>query len=104
MNTCLYLKMLLREKIWLPENYYLTHFSINHTATLINYENEIDLASEKKNILIKSENLKIWREENLTTRDKKSQENNVAILGWDYGEKNKNRFFGPLLHLLFGFH
>ena len=76
-------------KDWLPENYYLTHFQDKDDFIFQNFEEDIDLISGKNNIVITSENLKIWREENLSTRDNGSQENNSVVLGWDYGEKIK---------------
>jgi len=76
-------------KDWLPKNYYLTHFQDNHDVIIQDFEEDIDLRSGKNNNIISSENLKIWREENLSTRDNGSQENNVVMLGWDYGEEIK---------------
>jgi len=76
-------------KEWLPENYYLTHFQKQEDLIVQNFEEDIDLKSGKNNNTILSNNLKIWREENLSTRDNGSQENNVVVLGWDYGEEIK---------------
>ncbi len=72
-------------KDWLPENYYLTHFKNSNSKILVNFEEDIDPATGLNKIQINSTNLKLWREENLSTRDKKSQQNNVVFLGWDYG-------------------
>ena len=76
-------------KDWLPENYYLTHFQDKDDFIFQNFEEDVDVTSGNHNISITSQNLKIWREENLSTRDKESQENNAVILGWDYGKKIK---------------
>lgn len=74
-------------KDWLPKNYYLTHFQDNNDLSLQNFEEDIELKNGKNGITITSQNLKIYREENLATRDGGSQENNAVILGWDYGNQ-----------------
>ncbi|MDG1433724.1 MAG: hypothetical protein P8Q41_06925 [Saprospiraceae bacterium] len=74
-------------KDWLPKNYYLTHFQDNNDLSLQNFEEDIELKNGKDGITITSQNLKIYREENLATRDGGSQENNAVILGWDYGNQ-----------------
>ena len=53
----------------------------------MDFEEDYHLAKAGKQATITSENLKIWREENLKTRDRGSQENNALVLGWDYGDK-----------------
>ncbi|PHN04560.1 alpha/beta hydrolase [Flavilitoribacter nigricans] len=72
---------------WLPENYYLTHFADTASRTLVDFEDDLDLRTAGREATIHTENLKIWQEEELKTRDGGSQENNVAIVGWDYGEQ-----------------
>ncbi len=74
-------------KDWLPENFYLTHFQDTDDLILQNFEEDIDLENGKNGITISSQNLKIYREENLATRDGGSQENNAVVLGWDYGDQ-----------------
>ena len=76
-------------KDWLPENYYLNHFQKGNIKTVADFEKDMELSSEPGDVSIKTNNLKIWREEKLKTRDNGSQENNAVILGWDYGEKIK---------------
>ena len=72
---------------WLPSNYYLTHFQDNRTKIIADFEEDIDLTTAHFKSEIRTNNLSVWREENLTTRDKGSQENNAVILGWHYGDK-----------------
>ena len=74
-------------KDWLPETYYLSHFQNTQSKIITAFEKDMELASEPNNISIKASNLKIWREEKISTRDDGSQENNAVVLGWDYGEK-----------------
>ena len=72
---------------WLPSNYYLTQFQKSGDVIIQDYEEDIELASGRNAIKIETQNLNVWREENLATRDNGSQENNVVILGWDYGDE-----------------
>lgn len=72
---------------WLPENYYLTHFADTNCRTIVDFEDDLNLTTGGPYASIQSENLKIWREEELKTRDGGSQENNVVVAGWDYGEE-----------------
>ncbi len=70
---------------WLPSNYYLTHFQDYRDSLIQDYEEDINLVSGRDGNQIQAENLKIWHEEKLSSRTRMSQENNVAVLGWDYG-------------------
>ena len=70
---------------WLPESYFLTHFQDSQDTIVQDFEEDINLALGGNGISIKTQNLKIWREEKLGTRSSGSQENNTVILGWDYG-------------------
>lgn len=74
---------------WLPEEYFLTHFYDQHTKTLVDFEDDIDITTASEIAELKAENAVIWREENLSTRDGGSQQNNAVVLGWDYGEQIK---------------
>lgn len=71
---------------WLPTNYYLTQFQKSNDLIIQDFEEDIEISTGRNSITINTENLKVWREENLSTRDKGSQENNAVVLGWDYGE------------------
>ncbi len=72
---------------WLPSNYYLTNFQAARTNILVDFEEDIDLITAGKKRFIQTENLTVWREEELGTRDQGSQENNAVVLGWNYGEE-----------------
>lgn len=74
---------------WLPENYYLTHFQDSQDSIIQDFEEDINLATGQNGLQIRTEHLKIWREEKLGSRTRMSQENNVAVLGWDYGDEVK---------------
>ncbi|MEO1262808.1 MAG: hypothetical protein AAFZ15_28630 [Bacteroidota bacterium] len=74
-------------KDWLPENYYLTFYNDSSFKNIVNFEEDINIKTAPDQISINAKNFKIWREENLQTRDQGSQDNNVVILGWNYGEK-----------------
>ncbi|MEK6478974.1 hypothetical protein WJR50_15615 [Catalinimonas sp. 4WD22] len=72
---------------WLPQEYYLTHFYDQHTQTLVDFEDDMDITTASEFAELKAENTVIWREENLSTRDGESQQNNAVVLGWDYGKE-----------------
>ncbi|MEQ9443376.1 MAG: hypothetical protein RIG62_30335 [Cyclobacteriaceae bacterium] len=70
---------------WLPAQYYLTHYRDAQTKTLVDFEEDIDLTTAGNNLSLQARQLKVWREEELRSRDDGSQENNAVVLGWDYG-------------------
>ncbi|MEQ9426438.1 MAG: hypothetical protein RJQ09_18595 [Cyclobacteriaceae bacterium] len=71
---------------WLPETPIMSYFKDSEYQPLISYEDDIDVKSWERGE-IKTENLKIWREEELKFRDDDTQGVNGAILGWDYGDE-----------------
>ncbi|MEM6843803.1 MAG: hypothetical protein AAF632_16370 [Bacteroidota bacterium] len=70
---------------WLPEQYYLTHYQDANAIILVDFEDDINVATAGKSAIARAENFIIWREENLSTRTQGSQENSAVVLGWDYG-------------------
>lgn len=75
---------------WLPNNYYLTHYAVAGDRILQDFEEDLDPLTGADSIRIHAEHLRVWREENLSTRDGGSQQNNAVVLGWDYGEANSS--------------
>lgn len=73
---------------WLPKNYYVSNYQSSTFRKLSDFEEDIDPTTTSSNGQINTENLKIWKEEILETRDNGSQENSAVLLGWDYGEKD----------------
>lgn len=69
---------------WLPKNDYLTHFAQQGDQVLQDFEEDIDIALAANEGIIETSNLKIFREENLQTRDDGSQQNNALVIGWDH--------------------
>ncbi|MEL7421899.1 MAG: hypothetical protein AAFN81_02860 [Bacteroidota bacterium] len=75
--------------IWLPKGYYLGHYSSSRHQTIQDFEEDIDLSTGKAGVQIAANQLAVWREETLTSRDGGSIENNVLVAGWDYGKEVK---------------
>jgi len=69
-------------KDWLPSTIYLNNFRDSQEKIFVDYEDDLDLTSFQGG-KISSENLALLREEPLQFRDKDTQGNNAAVLGWD---------------------
>ena len=68
---------------WLPNKILLNTYKDSNTKSLITYEEDIDLTSGTiYGSTTKGINLKIWKEATLKFRDKDTQANNAAIIGW----------------------
>ena len=72
---------------WLPPNYYLTHFQQNGDRILQDFEEDYVLLTGRDSLEVQATNLAIWREDNLGTRDRGSQQNHALILGWHYKDE-----------------
>lgn len=70
-------------KQWLPIEHYLTHYESSEVHMMVDFEEDLDLTTAKDSTVLKATNLALWKEQNLPTRNKESQDNNVVILGWD---------------------
>lgn len=70
-------------KEWLPSEQYLTHFESSDLKIIADFEEDIDIKTTRDSSKLRANNLALWKEENLSTRDNNSQENNVVVLGWD---------------------
>lgn len=70
-------------KQWLPVEHYLTSFQPSNFHTIADFEEDLDVTTAKDDTKIQTSHLALWKEQNLPTRDKGSQENNAVILGWD---------------------
>jgi hypothetical protein len=69
---------------WLPNQILLNTYKDTKTKVLVSYEEDIDVTTgTMAESTIQAENLKIWREATLKFRDKDTQANNAAVLGWD---------------------
>lgn len=68
---------------WLPEILMLNTYKDSNTTDLITYEEDIDVTTgTTPGSRLSGNNLKIWREEILKFRDKDTQSNNAAVIGW----------------------
>ncbi|WP_431161912.1 hypothetical protein [Flagellimonas beolgyonensis] len=74
---------------WLPEETYLSQYEDNAKSILLDFEEDIDVSTGSSGIQVMAENLKVWRETELSARDGGSQENNAVVLGWAYDQKHK---------------
>jgi dienelactone hydrolase len=70
-------------KKWLPIEHYLTHFEASNTTIIANFEEDLNVTRAGDSTFLIAKNMKIWKEQNLKTRDNESQENNALFLGWD---------------------
>ncbi len=69
---------------WLPERIVINAYKDSKTKDLITYEEDIDLTTGTiAGATTIAKNLKVWREATLKFRDKDTQANNAAILGWE---------------------
>ena len=71
-------------KDWLPGHLFLNRFEDAQSKILLDFEQDMGLSKDEKGIEITTSNLKIWREEELFTRDGSNQGNKALVLGWDY--------------------
>jgi hypothetical protein len=71
-------------KEWLPNEHYLTSFEPSNFHTIADFEEDLDITTAKDSTKLNTQNLALWKEQILTTRDKGSQENSAVVLGWDY--------------------
>ncbi len=71
-------------KQWLPIEHYLTHLAPSNLHTIADFEEDLDITTAADSSSITAKNMALWKEQILTTRDEKSQENNAVFLGWDY--------------------
>ncbi|MEM8929223.1 MAG: hypothetical protein AAGC45_13575 [Bacteroidota bacterium] len=74
---------------WLPEEDYLTQYSDHRKRMLLDFEEDIEVATGPIGIGIDVEYVKLWREEQLTARDGGKQENSALVLGWSYAREHQ---------------
>ena len=71
-------------KEWLPETIYLNQFHDSNTELLCTFDEDFDLTSTTgENGIISSENLTVWREQELQLKCRKKG-SRALFLGWDY--------------------
>ncbi|MGB4972812.1 MAG: hypothetical protein WBO32_09145, partial [Cyclobacteriaceae bacterium] len=69
---------------WLPKQILLNTYKDSDTKNLITFEEDIDVTTGTiSGATTIAKNLKVWREAILKFRDKDTQANNAAILGWE---------------------
>ena len=69
---------------WLPKRILVNTYKDSDTQDLITYEEDIDVTTgTTEGSTTIGNNLKIWRESILKFRDKDTQSNNAAVLGWE---------------------
>ncbi len=75
---------------WLPPNIYISNFQSGQFKKIANFEEDINLSTlSHPKFVVQVSNHKVWREEELSTRDGGKQDNSALVLGWDYGEEIK---------------
>lgn len=70
-------------KSWLPETVYLSNYMKAGDDILVDYEEDIDVTTGTKGQSISSNELLVWREENLSMRGGDSQGTDAVIIGWN---------------------
>ena len=88
---------------WLPETMYVTRFETSAFRPLVTYEEDIDVTTgTEAGVGLRGEGLASWRETDLLLRSSNrnntsaSQENQVAFVGWSYGESSASEGpYGP---------
>ncbi|UWX56546.1 hypothetical protein NYZ99_10370 [Maribacter litopenaei] len=70
-------------KDWLPEEYLMTHFESSDFVNLVDFEEDIDITTVSDGITVNGNQLEVWKEQGLLTRDKGKQDDNAVILGWN---------------------
>lgn len=88
---------------WLPETMYVTRFETSAFRPLVTYEEDIDVTTgTETGVTLRGEGLASWREAELLLRSSNrnntsaSQENQVAFVGWSYGDTApSDGFYGP---------
>lgn len=69
---------------WLPKQILLNTYKDSNTKNLITYEEDIDVTTGTiAGATTLAKNLKVWKETILKFRDKDTQSNNAALLGWE---------------------
>lgn len=71
---------------WLPKEEYFSQYEDHTKNILLDFEEDLDVTSGLNGIQISTQHLKIWREQELKSRDGGSQQNNALVLGWKYNE------------------
>lgn len=68
---------------WLPNKILINTYKDSNSKTLINYEEDIDITTGTiKGSTTMGTDLTVWRETELRFRDKDTQGNNAAVIGW----------------------
>ncbi|MFO7980294.1 MAG: hypothetical protein R6V00_05615, partial [Candidatus Aminicenantes bacterium] len=73
---------------WLPEDIYINRFEDSHFKPIAHFEEDVEVnTASLKGSRISSQDLEVWREENLGFRRRGNKDNNVVFVGWRNQEK-----------------
>jgi hypothetical protein len=73
---------------WLPEGSYISRFQDSSFIEIAGFEEDLDVTTATvAGASIETENLVVWREEDLPFRDRSKQRNHAAYLGWKRNEE-----------------
>lgn len=70
-------------KDWLPDYPYMNHFRSTADVVLEDFENDISLSQGNYAASMEANELAVWREEELKTKNGESLKNNCLMIGWD---------------------
>ncbi|HZX10650.1 MAG TPA: hypothetical protein VFG01_06855 [Acidobacteriota bacterium] len=73
---------------WLPEDIYINRFEDSHFKSIAHFDEDVEVTTASlKGSRISSQDLEVWREENLGFRRRGNKDNNVVFVGWKNQEK-----------------
>jgi dienelactone hydrolase len=73
---------------WLPGDIYINRFEDSHFNSIAHFDEDADVTTASlKGSRISSQDLEVWREENLGFRKRGNKDNNVVFVGWRNQEK-----------------
>ena len=68
---------------WLPGVNLVNTYYDSETRILQDYEEDLDVTQGRDGLEIRAENLVVWKEEKLTYKNSRSQDNHAVTLGWN---------------------
>ncbi len=73
---------------WLPEDIYINRYEDSHFNPIAHFDEDVEVTTASlKGSRISSQDLEVWREENLGFRRRGNKDNNVVFVGWRNQEK-----------------
>ena len=72
---------------WLPNHAYVQQFTDSTFAAIATFDEDLDVTTGSHDgAVIRTDDLLVWREQELMHRDERRQGTNVVVIGWQAGE------------------